>query len=67
MTVGSEYLKVVQARFRSVKEIGDKAIQQLSEDNNKSSNSISIIVKHLIGNMNSRWMNFLTSDGEKKR
>ncbi|MFC4023029.1 DUF1572 domain-containing protein [Oceanobacillus longus] len=70
MTVGNEYLKVVQEKFRSVKELGDKTIQQLSEDDihwalNKSSNSISIIVKHLSGNMISRWTDFLTSDGEK--
>ena len=47
MTVGNEYLKVVQERFRSVKELGDKTIQQLSEDDlhwalNQSSNSIAI-------------------------
>lgn len=70
MTVGNEYLKVVQERFRSVKELGDKTIQQLSEDDihwalNLSSNNIAIIVKHLSGNMNSRWTDFLTSDGEK--
>ncbi|MGJ9458343.1 DUF1572 family protein [Oceanobacillus sp. CF4.6] len=70
MTVGNEYLKVVQERFRSVKELGDKTIQQLSEDDihwalNHSSNNIAIIVKHLSGNMISRWTEFLTSDGEK--
>ena len=71
MTVGKEYLKVVQERLRSVKELGDKAIEQLSEDEihwslNKSSNSIAIIVKHLSGNMVSRWTDFLTTDGEKR-
>ncbi|MFD1849318.1 DUF1572 family protein [Oceanobacillus bengalensis] len=60
----------VQERFRSVKELGDKTIQQLSEDDihwalNQSSNNIAIIVKHLSGNMISRWTDFLTSDGEK--
>ncbi|MEC5423550.1 DUF1572 family protein [Virgibacillus sp. C22-A2] len=70
MTVVNEYLKVVQERFRSVKELGDKTIQQLSEDDihwalNHSSNNIAIIVKHLSGNMISRSTEFLTSDGEK--
>lgn len=70
MSIGSEYLKVVLARFKSVKELGDKTIQQLSEDDihwalNEHSNSMAIIVKHLSGNMVSRWTDFLTSDGEK--
>lgn len=70
MTVANEYLKVVKERFRSVKELGDMTIQQLSEDDihwslNNSSNSIAIIVKHLSGNMISRWTDFLTTDGEK--
>lgn len=70
MSVGSEYLKVVLARFKSVKELGDKTIQQLSEDDihwalNENSNSVAIIVKHLSGNMMSRWTDFLTTDGEK--
>ncbi|WP_449540292.1 DUF1572 domain-containing protein [Ferdinandcohnia sp. Marseille-Q9671] len=71
MTIGNEYLKVVQERFRSVKELGDKTIQQLSDEDihwafNTSSNSIAIIVKHVSGNMISRWTDFLTTDGEKK-
>lgn len=52
------------------KSLGEKTIGQLSEDELKwsagpSSNSISIIVKHLWGNMLSRWTNFLREDGEK--
>jgi len=62
--------QVVQARFRSNKELGDKTIQQLSEDDihwsiNDNSNSIAVIVKHVSGNMISRWTDFLTTDGEK--
>src|SRR5699024_1402305 len=57
-------------RFKSVKNLGDKTISQLSEEDihwklNESSNSIAIIAKHLSGNMISRWSNFLTTDGEK--
>lgn len=70
MNFGNVYLKVVLERFKNVKELGDKTINQLSEDNihwilNEESNSIAVIVKHLSGNMVSRWSDFLTSDGEK--
>lgn len=70
MRMEEEYLKVIQKRFQSVKELGDKTITQLAEEHihwslNKASNSIAVIVKHLHGNMISRWTDFLTSDGEK--
>ncbi|WP_039042864.1 DUF1572 domain-containing protein [Sporosarcina sp. ZBG7A] len=70
MDFGSEYLKIVKERFESVKELGDKTISQLSEEDihwrlNESSNSIAIIAKHVSGNMISRWSDFLTTDGEK--
>jgi Protein of unknown function (DUF1572) len=70
MSFGIEYLKVVQERFKSVKGLGDKTISQISEDDiqwilNQGSNSVAVIVKHLSGNMVSRWSDFLTSDGEK--
>ena len=70
MSLGNEYLKVVQERFTSVKSLGEKTISQLSEDDihwrfNEASNSVAVIVKHLSGNMVSRWSDFLTTDGEK--
>ena len=70
MTLGNEYLKVIQERFKSVKDLGDKTIHQLSNDDihwalNDSSNNVAVIVKHVSGNMISRWSDFLTSDGEK--
>lgn len=57
-------------RFQYYKDIGDKTLAQLSEEQffwqyNEESNSIAIIIKHLAGNMLSRWTNFLTEDGEK--
>lgn len=57
-------------RFKYYKDLGDKTFQQLTDDEvlwryNEASNSISTIVKHLSGNMKSRWTNFLTEDGEK--
>ncbi|WP_216831397.1 DUF1572 domain-containing protein [Alkalihalobacterium elongatum] len=71
MDIGKEYLRIVIERFNSVKILGDKTLNQLSEEEihwnyNSESNSVAIIVKHLSGNMVSRWSDFLTSDGEKE-
>lgn len=57
-------------RFEYYKMLGDQAFAQLSEEEvflqfNEESNSIAVIVKHIAGNMLSRWTNFLTEDGEK--
>lgn len=57
-------------RFEYYKSLGDKTFGQLSEEQifwqpNAESNSIAVIVKHIAGNMLSRWTNFLTEDGEK--
>jgi hypothetical protein len=64
------YLNSARHEFKYYKSLGDKTFQQLDEDRlflapNSESNSIAIIVKHLWGNMLSRWTDFLTSDGEK--
>ena len=52
------------------KKLGEQAMAQVSDDSltttlDAESNSIAIIVKHLTGNMRSRWTDFLASDGEK--
>lgn len=57
-------------RFEYYKMLGDKSFAQLSDEQifwqfNEESNSIAVIVKHVAGNMLSRWTNFLTEDGEK--
>jgi len=70
MTIAQTYLQVVQKRFQSVKELGDKTLAQMEEAQlhwayNEESNSIAVIVKHVSGNMISRWTDFLTTDGEK--
>jgi hypothetical protein len=56
--------------FRTYKKLGDRAIAQCPDAGlfvtlDAESNSIAIIVKHLGGNMRSRWTDFLTTDGEK--
>lgn len=71
MSIGETYLNVVQERFKSVKVDGDKTLAQLDIEQlhwafNEESNSIAVIVKHVSGNMISRWTDFLTTDGEKK-
>ncbi|CRK84803.1 DUF1572 family protein [Neobacillus massiliamazoniensis] len=70
MNIGGEYLKTVIQRFRETKITAEKAIQQLTESElfwspNEESNSVAIIVKHMSGNMVSRWTDFFTTDGEK--
>ncbi|MFB6467841.1 DUF1572 family protein [Cytobacillus sp. Hz8] len=65
-----EYLRVIKDRFHTLKDLGEKTIEQLTEQDihwnlNQQSNSVAIIVKHISGNMISRWTDFLHSDGEK--
>jgi hypothetical protein len=66
----STYLSSISKQFEYYKMLGDKSFDQLSDEQlfwkaNEESNSIAGIVKHLWGNMLSRWTDFLTSDGEK--
>jgi hypothetical protein len=70
MNIGREYLKTVIKRFTEAKITTEKAIEQLTENElfwspNDESNSIAIIIKHMSGNMVSRWTDFLHTDGEK--
>jgi hypothetical protein len=70
MNIGGEYLKTVIKRFTEAKLTTEKAIDQLTESElfwspNEESNSIAIIIKHMSGNMVSRWTDFLHTDGEK--
>lgn len=65
------FLKAVIKQFEYYKLLGDKTIDLLNEEQlfwmpNETSNSVAIIIKHLHGNMLSRWTDFLTSDGEKE-
>ncbi|MNS07126.1 DinB superfamily protein [compost metagenome] len=65
------YLESVKKQFLYYKTLGEKAIEQLEPEQlfisiNEDTNSIATIVKHLAGNMLSRWTDFLTTDGEKE-
>jgi hypothetical protein len=66
----SEYLTSVIKQFLYYKQLADKTIERLPDEKlfvqlNEDSNSVAIIIKHLSGNMLSRWTDFLSSDGEK--
>lgn len=65
-----KYLESAKRQFIMYKQLGEKAIAQIEDKDltwqaNEDSNSIITIVKHLWGNMMSRWTDFLTTDGEK--
>ena len=68
--LATHYLEDSIASLRAYKKLADKAIAQLDEDEffitlDEEANSIAVIMKHMAGNMFSRWTDFLTSDGEK--
>ena len=68
--MNKEFLQSVSKVFLQYKTIAEKAIEQLEPKRlfiqpNENSNSISVIMKHMAGNMISRWTDFLTTDGEK--
>lgn len=64
------YLADALQSFRNYKKLADSAILQVSDEQffaviDPESNSIAVIVKHIAGNLHSRWKDFLTTDGEK--
>ena len=71
MNATESYLESVKKQFLYYKMLGEKAMEQLEAEQlfvavNDNTNSIAVIVKHLSGNMLSRWTDFLTTDGEKE-
>jgi hypothetical protein len=67
----NNYLGSTIKQFEYYKILAEKTFEQLTEEKlfwqyNEESNSIAIIVNHLVGNMLSRWSDFLTTDGEKE-
>jgi hypothetical protein len=66
----TSYLEDAVAVFRYYKKLGERAMEQVAEEHlfatlDGEANSIAVIVKHMVGNMRSRWVDFLTTDGEK--
>src|SRR6266581_2464007 len=67
---GNHYLDEVRRQFRGYKRLAEGAIAQLKDEElfitlDPEANSIAVIMKHMAGNMRSRWTDFLTTDGEK--
>jgi len=67
----ANYLSSTIKQFEYYKQVAEKAMAQLKEEQlfsslSAESNSIAVIVQHLSGNMLSRWTDFLTTDGEKE-
>jgi hypothetical protein len=64
------YLDDTRSSFRAYKKLADKALAQLKDEEyfimlDEEANSVGVIMKHMAGNMLSRWTDFLTTDGEK--
>jgi hypothetical protein len=69
-TFAAAYYDEVRRSFRGYKRLADGAMAQLSDEEffrapDPESNSASLVVKHISGNMRSRWQDLLTTDGEK--
>ena len=70
MSPWEAYLDDIRFSFRKQKELAEKALRQVADDSffrkpGEHSNSIAAVVKHVGGNLASRWTDFLTSDGDK--
>src|SRR3954469_21096497 len=68
--LGQAVIDGAVASFRANKSWADKAIAQVSDEQlhvalDPNTNSIAVIMKHVAGNLLSRWTDFLTTDGEK--
>lgn len=69
-SVAVHYLKDALSSFRAHKKLAEKAFAQVRDEEffvalDEEANSVAVIVKHMSGNMLSRWTDFLTTDGEK--
>ena len=65
------YLEDAILQFRKMKELAEKALLQVSDEEffvllDEEANSLALTVKHISGNLRSRWTDFLTTDGEKE-
>src|SRR5947209_13397674 len=66
----TSYIQDSLTLLRYYKTLAERALEQVTDEQlfailDEESNSIAVIVKHMAGNMRSRWTDFLTSDGEK--
>jgi hypothetical protein len=66
----TSYIQDTLSLFRYYKRLAERAMEQVTDEQlfavlDREANSIAVIVKHMAGNMRSRWTDFLTADGEK--
>ena len=70
MTPADAYLEDVRVQFQNMKKLAEGALAQVSDNEllatlDPESNSLAVIMRHMAGNLRSRFTDFLTSDGEK--
>jgi hypothetical protein len=70
MNISAEFLSAIINTFQANKRLADRAIEQVPDDRlhvalDENTNSIAVVMKHIAGNLVSRWTDFLTTDGEK--
>ena len=66
----SPILSAALDEFQKIKKLADKSIEQLADEQlhatiDPDANSVAVLMRHMAGNMRSRWVDFMTSDGEK--
>jgi len=70
LTISAEFIAAIINAFEANKRLADRAIAQVPDNKlhvalDENTNSIAVIMKHVAGNLLSRWTDFLTTDGEK--
>ena len=70
MDIGAEFVSAIMNAFEANKRLADRAVEQVPDDKlhtalDANTNSVAVIMKHVAGNLISRWTDFLTTDGEK--
>ncbi len=70
MNLAAEFMSAIINAFEANRRLAERAVEQVPDDKlhaalDASTNSIAVIMKHVAGNLISRWADFLTTDGEK--
>ena len=70
MEIAEVFIAAIINAFEANKRLADRAVEQMPDDKllvalDANTNSIAVIMKHVAGNLTSRWTDFLTTDGEK--
>ena len=70
MNIAAEFLSAILNPFEANKRLADRAVEQVPDDKlhaalDANTNSVAVIMRHVAGNLASRWTDFLTADGEK--